>query len=145
MPYLYKAHEHQIIAAVKRAHAEGKLEIAMPQVSNAIAMRAQVYALGKKLRKLGENDPTVFEVSTLLDNISMRLDKSTLVVERKDATPTMLALGAALAKAGVKVEDPNAKLFKESEERLARRLADAAQEAAGAQPPRTTPYYTREK
>jgi hypothetical protein len=143
--YTYQPHESKIVAAVKAAFSKGKVDIAMTQ-SQAIALRAQSYAMGKKLRKLAETDFTVKEVSDMVSAVTFSLIPEGLRIRRKDTGPAMEALEAALANLGVTVEDPNDVIIAESEKRMMERLkAEGLMGGEGeeAKPTRVTPYYTR--
>jgi len=142
--YVYKAQELSLLAAVRTAIAEERLAINLPSKSNAIQMRAQVYAFAKKLRKLAEaGDVTLVEVVSELDQVMIGIEENVLVLQRRDATDGMKAVNAALKAKGVKIRDPNMEAYKESEKRLAERLQEKTKgpEEGG---PRVTPYYTRE-
>ena len=118
--YLMKEHELQLISLMKDARAEGQILLPMPK-SAATALRAQAYAMAKKLRKLSEDhqaDMSIQTASQLADSITMTLVDNGLIFRRKDHTPGMLAVKAYLDRKGIKVEDPVATAADASLERL---------------------------
>jgi hypothetical protein len=141
--YVFKAEELSLLAAVRKAIKDNRFAVNLPSKSNCVRMRAQFYAFAKKIRKIAESDVILLEVVGELDQVTMSIEENVLVVQRKDATPAIVALNKALEQAKVEIRDPNMEAYRESEKKLMEKLKPEDTPGEGA--PRVTPYYTRDK
>jgi len=114
-------HETVIITALRKAAEHGKLEIPCGSLSSARALRAQAYALAKKVRSHVEKHPgdvNAIDIAGQISAISMSITGTTLVMRRKDQLDSIIAAEAALAAIGEKPIDPDQQAILESAERL---------------------------
>jgi hypothetical protein len=105
---------------------EQKSSFASMPKGNATALRAQAYALAKKVRKLAEKDMTLMDTSDMLDSITMTVQTTLgaegLVFRRKDASVAMQGLDEMIKQAGKEIEDPMVKEAQASIDRLRQKV-----------------------
>lgn len=115
-------HELILLTALKKAATDGELCIPCKSISTARAVRAQAYALMRKLRKHVDKHPEEISLDQSLqaaEGVSLSVSETGVMIRRRELMEGILAVSAALEAGGIRqVTSPDEDAIAESLRKL---------------------------